>query len=94
MDVTREDVLHCAKLARLNLRDEEIEPLRQAMAQLLSRAEKLNALPLEDVPPMLHALALPLPRREDEVGASFTQEEALANAPAQSHGHFVVPKVL
>ena len=94
MEVTREDVLHCAKLARLSLRDEEIEPLRQAMAQLLSRAGKLDALPLEDVPPMLHALALPLPRREDEVGASFTQEEALANAPAQSHGHFVVPKVL
>jgi aspartyl-tRNA(Asn)/glutamyl-tRNA(Gln) amidotransferase subunit C len=94
MDVTRKDVLHCAKLARLSLRDEEIEPLRQAMSQLLSRAEKLNALPLEDVPPMLHALALPLPRREDEVSASLTQEEALANAPAQSHGHFVVPKVL
>ena len=94
MDVTREDVLHCAKLARLSLRDDEIEPLRQAMAQLLSRAEKLDALPLEDVPPMLHALAVPLPRREDEVGASFTQEEALSNAPAQSHGHFVVPKVL
>ena len=94
MDVTREDVLHCAKLARLSLRDEEVEPLRQAMAQLLTRAEKLDALPLEDVPPMLHALALALPRREDEAGASFTQEEALANAPAQSHGHFVVPKVL
>jgi aspartyl-tRNA(Asn)/glutamyl-tRNA(Gln) amidotransferase subunit C len=94
MDVTREDVLHCAKLARLSLRDEEIEPLRQAMAQLLSRAEKLNALPLEDVPPMLHALALPLPRREDEIGPSLTQEAALSNAPAQSHGHFVVPKVL
>ena len=94
MEVTREDVLHCAKLARLSLRDEEIEPMRQAMAQLLTRAEKLNALPLEDVPPMLHALALALPRREDEVGPSLTQEAALANAPAQSHGHFVVPKVL
>ncbi|HET6329541.1 MAG TPA: Asp-tRNA(Asn)/Glu-tRNA(Gln) amidotransferase subunit GatC [Holophagaceae bacterium] len=94
MNVTREDVLHCAKLARLSLRDEEIEPLRQAMVQLLSRAEKLDALPLEDVPPMLHALALPLPRREDEIGPSLTQEAALSNAPAQSHGHFVVPKVL
>ena len=94
MEVTREDVLHCAKLARLSLRENEIEPLRQAMAQLLSRAEKLNALQLEDVPPMLHALSMTLPLREDEVGPSFTQEEALANAPAQSHGHFVVPKVL
>jgi aspartyl-tRNA(Asn)/glutamyl-tRNA(Gln) amidotransferase subunit C len=94
MDVTRDDVLHCAKLARLNLREEEIEPLRLAMAQLLSRAEKLDALALEGVEPMLHALAVPLPRREDDAHASLTQEEALANAPARSHGHFVVPKVL
>ena len=94
MDVTRDDVLHCAKLARLSLREDEIEPLRQAMAQLLSRAEKLDALPLEDIEPMLHALQVALPRREDEVGASFTQAEALANAPVQRQGHFVVPKVL
>lgn len=94
MDVTRDEVLHCAKLARLSLREDEIEPLRRAMAQLLSRAEKLDALPLEGVEPMLHALQAALPRREDDPGASFTQAEALANAPAQSHGHFVVPKVL
>ncbi|HZU52838.1 MAG TPA: Asp-tRNA(Asn)/Glu-tRNA(Gln) amidotransferase subunit GatC [Holophagaceae bacterium] len=94
MDVTREDVLHCAKLARLSLREDEIEPLRSSMAQLLSRAEKLDALPLDGIEPMLHALAVPLPRREDEVAPSLTQEQALANAPVQSHGHFVVPKVL
>ena len=92
MDVTREDVLRCAKLARLSLREEEIEPLRLAMAQILGRAEKLAALPLDGVPPMLQDL--PLPRREDEVEPSFTQEQALANAPAQSRGHFAVPKVL
>ena len=94
MDVTRDDVLNCARLARLSLREEEIEPLRLAMVQILSRAEKLGALELDGVPPMLHALALELPRRDDEVGHSFTQAQALANAPAQSHGHFVVPKVL
>lgn len=94
MDVTRDDVLRCAKLARLSLRDEEIEPLRAAMAQLLTRAEKLDALPLDGVEPMLHALPLLLPRREDVPGACLSQDAALANAPAQSHGHFVVPKVL
>ncbi|MBS1784912.1 MAG: Asp-tRNA(Asn)/Glu-tRNA(Gln) amidotransferase subunit GatC [Acidobacteria bacterium] len=94
MEVTREDVLHCAKLARLSLGDEEIEPLRQAMTQFLTRAEKLDALPLEGVEPLFHPLALALPRREDEPGPSFTQEQALANAPEQSQGHFVVPKVL
>ena len=94
MDVTREDVLHCAKLARLSLREDEIEPMRLAMAQILGRAEKLAALDLDGVPPMLHALSAALPRRDDEPVPSFTQEQALANAPAQSHGHFVVPKVL
>ena len=94
MEVTREDVLNCARLARLNLRDEEIEPLRLAMVQILGRAERLNELPLEGVPPMLHALSIPLPRREDEPGPSFTQEQALANAPDARKGHFAVPKVL
>ncbi len=94
MEVTRDDVLRCAKLARLSLHEEEIEPLRRAMAQLLTRAEKLDALPLDDLEPMLHALDLPLPRREDEPVPSLSQEEALANAPVHSHGHFVVPKVL
>ena len=94
MEVTREDVLHCAKLARLSLREDEIEPMRLAMAQILGRAEKLGALPLDGVPPMLHALTAQLPRREDEAGESFTQDQALANAPAASHGHFTVPKVL
>ena len=94
MDVTREDVLRCARLARLSLREEEVEPLRQAMAQILGRAEALGALPLDGVPPMLHPLQLLLPRREDEPEPSFTQAQALANAPAQSHGHFSVPKVL
>lgn len=94
MDVTRDDVLRCAKLARLSLRDDEIEPLRAAMAQLLTRAEKLDALPLDGVEPMLHALPLLLPRRDDEPGACLTQEQALANAPEQRQGHFVVPKVL
>lgn len=94
MEVTREDVLHCAKLARLSLREDEIEPMRLAMAQILGRAEKLAALDLEGVPPMLHALSAALPCRDDEPGPSFTQDQALANAPAHSHGHFVVPKVL
>lgn len=94
MEVTRDDVLRCAKLARLNLREEEIEPLRGAMVQILTRAEKLAALDLEGVPPLLHALQAALPRREDEIGESLTQAQALAHAPEARDGHFVVPKVL
>ncbi len=94
MDVTREDVLRCAALAHLSLREEEIEPMRLAMARMLTHAASLDELPLDGVEPMFQALAHTLPRRGDEPREAFTQAEALANAPEQDRGHFVVPKVL
>lgn len=93
MDVTREDVLRCAALAQLSLREDEIEPLREAMTRMLAHAASLDDLSLDEVEPRLAALERPLPRREDVAGASFTQAQALANAPEQDRGHFVVPKV-
>ena len=94
MDVTREDVLRCAALAHLSLREEEIEPMRMAMARMLTHAASLDELPLDQVEPMLAGQGRPLPRRGDEPRDTFTQEQALANAPAQDRGYFVVPKVL
>jgi aspartyl-tRNA(Asn)/glutamyl-tRNA(Gln) amidotransferase subunit C len=94
MEVTREDVLRCAALAHLSLREDELEPMREALTRMLTHAASLDELPLDQVEPMLAGLGRPLPRREDEPGPTFTQAEALANAPAQEQGHFVVPKVL
>ncbi len=94
MEVTREDVLRCARLAHLSLREDEIEPMRLAMAQMLSHAASLDALPLDSVEPMRVGLAQLLPRREDEPHDTFTQAEAMANAPQQERGLFVVPKVM
>ena len=92
MKVSRDDVLHCAQLASLRLKDAEVEPLRRAMEQLLTKARSLEALDLEDVPPF--SLDQPLPRRPDLPRPSLSQAEALANAPDQARGHFKVPKVL
>lgn len=94
MEVTREDVQRCARLADLRLSEAEIEPMRQAMTQLLSHAQSLDALQLDGVEPTTHGLGLPLPRREDVPRDGFTQAEALANAPQVDRGHFLVPKVL
>ena len=94
MEVTREDVLRCARLAHLSLREDEVEPMREAMTRLLSHAEALNELPLDGVEPTLQALPLRLPRREDVAVDTFTQAQALANAPASDRGYFVVPKVM
>jgi len=92
MDVTREDVLRCARLADLRLEEAEVEPMRQAMAQLLTHAQSLDALDLADVEPTFHALPMALPRREDVPGESLSQAEALGNAPDADQGHFRVPK--
>ncbi len=94
MEVTREDVLRCAKLTSLRLSEAEIEPMRLAMTQMLSHAESLNALALDEVEPTTHGPNLFLSRREDEIVDCFTQAQALANAPEHHKGHFVVPKVM
>lgn len=94
MEVTREDVLRCAELARLQLSEAEIPALQRDMSALLTHAQSLDALDLEGVPPTLHALDLVAPLREDEVRAGLTQAQALAQAPEAAQGHFKVPKVL
>ncbi len=94
MEVTREDVLRCARLTNLRLQEEEIEPLRRDMAQLLSHAESLSSLSLEGVEPTLHGPGISLLRREDTVRPGFSQAEALSNAPEQDRGYFRVPKVI
>jgi aspartyl-tRNA(Asn)/glutamyl-tRNA(Gln) amidotransferase subunit C len=94
MEVTREDVLRCAQLTLLSLAPEEIEPMRQAMAQVLSHAQSLDQLDLEGVEPCTHGMDLPLPRRPDEPRHGLTQDQALANAPQADQGCFVVPRVM
>jgi len=94
MEVTREDVLRCARLAHLSLEEAEIEPLRRQMAEFLSHAQSLDLLDLEGVEPCTHGLELPLPRRDDEPRPGLTQAQALANAPQADQGYFLVPKVM
>ncbi len=94
MEVTREDVLRCAELARLQLSEAEIPGFQRDMSLLLTHAQGLEALDLRDVPPTLHALEIHAPLREDEVRACLSQAEALAQAPEAALGHFKVPKVL
>jgi aspartyl-tRNA(Asn)/glutamyl-tRNA(Gln) amidotransferase subunit C len=92
--VTKEDVLQCAKLAALNLEEEEIEPLRKDMEQLLSFAKRLGDLDFGVAEPEMHLAEPQLRRRGDVAMPSLAQAEALANAPSQDRGCFVVPKIL
>jgi len=92
--LTREDVIHCAKLAALDLGEEEVEPLRKDMEQLLTFAKRLDEVDLGDAEPDMHLQEPELRRREDQMAQGLAQEEILANAPEKDDGYFVVPKIL
>jgi aspartyl-tRNA(Asn)/glutamyl-tRNA(Gln) amidotransferase subunit C len=91
MAITREDVLHVAGLARLELTEEEIERLGEQLNAILEAVGKVAELDLEDVPPTSHPLDLANVWAEDDPRPPLTVEEALANAPEREDGFFRVP---
>jgi len=91
MAITRDDVLHVARLARLALREDEVERLQEQLNAILDAVGKVSELDLADVPPTSHPLALVNVFGDDEPRPSLTREEALANAPDPEDGHFGVP---
>jgi aspartyl-tRNA(Asn)/glutamyl-tRNA(Gln) amidotransferase subunit C len=92
------DVRKIAKLAHLEIDEDEAALYSTQMAGIVAYVEQLNELDIDDVEPMLGGLTSEgektLTLREDATVNSFTQEEALAEAPASVSGHFQVPKVL
>lgn len=94
MSITRKDVDHVARLARLEISDDEAETLRAQLSKILDHAARVTSLDTEDVEPTSHAIALSNVFRPDEVAPSLTQDEALANAPLVESGHFRVPRIL
>jgi aspartyl-tRNA(Asn)/glutamyl-tRNA(Gln) amidotransferase subunit C len=92
------DVRKVAKLAHLEITDEEVALYTPQMANIVKYVEQLNELDTADIEPMLGGLTAEGEAtqsiREDEPRGSFTQEEALAEAPSGVAGHFQVPKVL
>ncbi len=94
MKLTRTQVEHVARLARLDLTDEETERFREQLSAILEYAERLQQLDTKDIPPTATVLPLENVMRDDEVRPSLPPEEALANAPAAEDGYFRVPPVL
>jgi aspartyl-tRNA(Asn)/glutamyl-tRNA(Gln) amidotransferase subunit C len=93
MEITRDEVLHVAKLARLALSDEEVERFRGQLSAILEAVGKVSELDLDGVPPTSHPLDLVNVLADDEPVASLSREEALANAPDPENGFFGVPPV-
>lgn len=92
------DVRKIATLAHLKITDEEVAMYTPQMADIVKYVEQLNELDTGDIDPMLGGLTAEGEStdsiREDVARASFTQEEALSEAPSGVAGHFQVPKVL
>lgn len=93
MAITREDVLHVARLARLEIPEGEVDRMRDELGAILEAVGKVAELDLSDVEPTSHPLAVVNVWQEDESRPSLSPEDALANAPDLVGGAFRVPAV-
>ena len=91
MSISREEVLHVARLARLALTEEEIERITVEVGAILDAVGIVSELDLSDVPPTSHPLDLVNVWDEDEPRPSLSLDEAFANAPVREGGLFRVP---
>ena len=94
MKITKQEVEHVAKLALLELSEQEKEKLTDQLSNILTYVEKLNELDTKGVEPTSHVLDINNIMRDDVAGESLTQERALANAPEKAAGHYKVPKII
>jgi aspartyl-tRNA(Asn)/glutamyl-tRNA(Gln) amidotransferase subunit C len=91
MAIGRDEVLHVARLARLELTDEEVDRFTEQLSAILEAVAKVSELDLADVEPTAHPLDLVNVWAEDEPRPSLPSEDALANAPGKEAGFFKVP---
>jgi aspartyl-tRNA(Asn)/glutamyl-tRNA(Gln) amidotransferase subunit C len=93
MAISREDVLHVARLARLELAEGEVEKFQEQLSAILEAISTVSELDLEGVEPTSHPLDLVNVWDEDEPRPSLPVELALRNAPDPEDGYFGVPPV-
>jgi aspartyl-tRNA(Asn)/glutamyl-tRNA(Gln) amidotransferase subunit C len=93
-EITKEQVLHVAHLARLAITDEEAEKMTKELDAIIGYAELLNELDTDNVEPTTHVLDLKNVMREDEPRKWIDREDALKNAPDEKNGQFRVPSIL
>jgi aspartyl-tRNA(Asn)/glutamyl-tRNA(Gln) amidotransferase subunit C len=91
--LSRDDVVHVARLARLALTDEEVELFTAQLRTVLDHAADVAALDLSHLPPSSHPIALQNVLRPDEPRPSLDREEVLAQAPAVEDHRFRVPRI-
>ena len=93
MPLSLQEVEHIAKLARLELTDEQKVRYREQLEAILDHVAKLQELDTKDVPPTASVSVGQLPLRADESRPSLPKDELLKNAPKQADGQFQIPPV-
>ena len=94
MSVDRETVRRAARLARIAVTEDELDPLASELSGILGWIEQLNEVDVEGVEPMTSVTPMALKRRADVVTDGDIRDRVLANAPESREGFFVVPKVV
>lgn len=92
--ISKQQVAHVARLARLTLTDEELDLYTAQLASVLQHAADIEALDIEGVPPTAHPFPLSNVLRDDVVRPSLDREEVLAQAPEVEADRFRIPRIL
>lgn len=92
--ISRADVAHVARLARLELTDEELETFTEQLGAVLEHARDVASVDTAGVPPTAHPLPIRNVLRADEPVASLDREDVLAQAPDAEADRFKVPRIL
>ncbi|WP_433892890.1 Asp-tRNA(Asn)/Glu-tRNA(Gln) amidotransferase subunit GatC [Streptomyces sp. CA-111067] len=92
--ITREEVAHLGRLARLDLSGDELDHFAEQLDDIIGAVARVSEVAGEDVPPTSHPLPLTNVMRQDVVRPSLTPQQALSGAPAQEQQRFKVPQIL
>ena len=91
--ITIQDVEHVAKLARLDLTEEEKVKFSKQLGDVLKYVEQMNEVDTSNVEPLSHVVDFNNVMREDEIHYDCSNEELMMNAPEEENGFFKVPKI-
>jgi len=94
MKLTNEEVLHVATLARLNIDESLIDTFADQLGNILEYVETLDRIDTRDVAPTFHAVDKSNAFRKDSPAGHLERKSAVANAPEEEDGYFIVPKVI
>lgn len=94
MKISHEEIQKIALLSRLAIKEDQMDAVGTQLNDILSYMDLISQVDVEGVQPTAHAVTMQNVMRDDVVQPSFTNEQALLNAPEPEDGYFKVPKVI